>query len=90
MKENSFFYSDLKVLLVVAVPASWERFTFCLLGLSDLDYSTIFIFWIFFKRFAMSKTVVSKNKANYKLMLLIHNEKKYKKIIKINMTKVFI
>ena len=44
MKENSFFYSDLKVLLVVAVPASWERFTFCLLGLSDLDYSTIFIF----------------------------------------------
>ena len=38
----------------------------------------------------MSKTVVSKNKANYKFMLLIHNEKKYKKIIKINMTKVFI
>ena len=55
MKENSFFHSDLKVVLVV-VPASLERFTFFLIGLIDLDDSAIFIFfvvvfWVFFKRF---------------------------------------
>ena len=34
--------------------------------------------------------LVSKNKANYKLMLLVHKEKNYQEIIKINITKVFI
>ena len=51
MKENSFFHSDLKVLLVVAVPASLEHFSFFLLGMSGLDDSTIFVFRLFFKRF---------------------------------------
>ena len=44
MKENSFFSSDLKVVLLVAVTISLERFTFFLVGLSDLDDSAIFIF----------------------------------------------
>ena len=44
MKGNSFFYSDLKVVLLVAAPASLERFTFFLLGPSDLDDSIIFKF----------------------------------------------
>ena len=44
IKENSFFHSDLKVVLVVNDPVSLERFTFFLLGLSDLDDSTIFKF----------------------------------------------
>ena len=51
MKENSFFHSDLKIVLVVVVAASLELFTFFLLGLSGLDDSAIFIFWVFFKRF---------------------------------------
>ena len=38
----------------------------------------------------MSKNVVSKNKANYKLMLPVHKEKNYQEIIKINITNVFI
>ena len=50
MKENSFFHSDLKVVLVVAAPASSELFTFCLLGLSDLDDSAIFIFLCIFPK----------------------------------------
>ena len=80
MKENYFFHSDLKVVLVVAVPASLERFTFYLLRLSDLDDSTIFFFFEYFsKDLWMSKNVVSKNKANYKLMLLVHKEKKSSK-----------
>ena len=44
MKESSFFHSDLKFVLVVVVTTSLERFTFFLLGLSDLDDSAIFIF----------------------------------------------
>ena len=44
MKVNSLFYSDLKVVLVVNAPVSLERFTFFLLGLSDLDDSAIFKF----------------------------------------------
>ena len=32
----------------------------------------------------------SKNKANYKLMLLVHKEKNYQKVIKINIIKFFI
>ena len=80
MKENYFFHSDLKVVLVVAVPASLECFTFYLLRLSDLDDSTIFFFFEYFsKDLWMSKNVVSKNKANYKLMLLVHKEKKSSK-----------
>ena len=31
----------------------------------------------------MSKNVISKNKANYKLMLLVHKEKNYQEIISI-------
>ena len=50
MKENYFFHSDLKVVLVVAVPASLERFTFYLLRLSDLDDSTIFFFFEYFSK----------------------------------------
>ena len=64
MKENSFFHSDLKVALVVAVPASLERFTFFLIGLrSDLDDFAIFIFLSIFQKNS-SKNVVSKNKVN--------------------------
>ena len=50
MKENSFFNSDLKVILVVVVPASCGRFTFWLSGLSGLDYFTIFIFLSIFQK----------------------------------------
>ena len=46
MKENSFFHSDLKVVLAVVVPASLERFTFFLIGLIDHDDSAIFIFFV--------------------------------------------
>ena len=38
----------------------------------------------------MSKNVVSKNKANYKIMLPVDIGKNYQEIIKINITKVFI
>ena len=52
MKKNSFFHSDLKVVLVVAVATSLERFTFFLLGLNDLEMILPFsFFWVFFKRF---------------------------------------
>ena len=37
----------------------------------------------------MSKNVVSKKKVNYKLMFLVHKEKNYQKIIKINIKKTF-
>ena len=50
MKENSYFHSDLKVVLVFAVTTSLERFTFFLLGLSDLDDSSIFIFFEYFSK----------------------------------------
>ena len=91
MKENYFFHSDLKVVLVVVVLAILERFTFFLMGLTDLDNSAILIFFEYFSKDSyMSKNVVSKNKANYKLMLLVHKEKNYQEIIKINITKVFI
>ena len=36
------------------------------------------------------KNVVSKNKVNYKLMLIIHKGKDYPEIIKTNITKLFI
>ena len=57
MKENSFFHSDLKIVLVMFVPASLERFAF-LIGLIDLGDSAIFIFFIFlsiFRKICMSK-----------------------------------
>ena len=38
----------------------------------------------------MSKNVVLKNKAIYKLMLLVHKEKNYQEIIKISIAKLFI
>ena len=68
MKRNSFFYSDLKIVLLVAALASLQRFTFFLLGLSDLDDSAIFKFCFEFfskdsfmsKRIHLSKNVVSK------------------------------
>ena len=51
MKENYLFHSDLKVVLVFPVTTSLEHFTFFLLGLSDLDDSSIFIFLSsFFKK----------------------------------------
>ena len=38
----------------------------------------------------MSKNVVSKNKGNYKLMLLVHKEETNPKVFKIDITKLFI
>ena len=71
---------------MVAIRDSLKRFTFFLLGLSDLDNSVIFNFFFFLSNFqkicTMSKNVVSKNKANYKLMLLVHKEKISKKLLK--------
>ena len=57
MKENYFFHSDLKIVLVVVVPAILERFTFFLIGLIDLDDSAIFFFFLsfFLKDLYMSK-----------------------------------
>ena len=64
MKGNYFFHSDLKVVVVVDAPTSLERFTFFLLGLSDLDDSAIFKFCFeyFPEDSYMSKNVVSKRK----------------------------
>ena len=95
MKENYFFHSDLKIVLVVVVPAILEHFTFFLIGLIDLDDSAILIFLSFFQNIRIClkigpKNVASKNKANYKLMFLVHIGKNYQEIIKINITKVFI
>ena len=87
MKGNSFFYSDLnlKVVLVVATPASLESFTFFLLGLDD---SAIFKLCLenFSKDSYMSENVSKKKKANYKLTLLVHKEKNSQEINKINIT----
>ena len=68
MKGNYFFFSGLKIVLLVAALASLERFTFFLLGMSDLDDSSIFKFCFeyFSKDSFMSKNVVSKKKAIYK------------------------
>ena len=89
MKGNSFFHSNLnlKVVLVVEVLASLKRFTFFLSGLDD---SAIFKLCLenLLKDSYMSKNVVSKKKANYKLMLLVHKEKNSQEIIKINITKL--
>ena len=91
MKENYFFHLDLKVTLVVVVPAILERFTFFLIGLIDLDDSAILIFFEYFSKDSyMSENVVSKNKANYKIILLVHIRKNYQEVININITKVFI
>ena len=91
MKENYFFYSDLKFILVVVVLAISEHFTFFLIGLIDLDDSAILFFFEYFSKDSyMPKNVVSKNKANSKLMLLVHIGKNYQGIIKINITKVVI
>ena len=73
MEENYFFHSNLKFVLVVAVPAILERFTSFLRGLIDLaDSAILIIFEYFSKDPYMSKNVASKNNANYKLMLLVH------------------
>ena len=91
MKENYFFYPDLKVVLLVVVSAILERLTFFLMGLIDLDDSAILIFFsIFSKDSYISKNVVSKYKANFKLMLLVHIGKNYQEVIKIDITNVFI
>ena len=50
MKENCFFHSDLKVVLVVVVPVISERFTFFLIGLIDLDDFDILIFLSIFQK----------------------------------------
>ena len=50
MKENYFFHSDLKIVLVVVLPAVLERFTFILIGLIDLDDSAILFFLSFFQK----------------------------------------
>ena len=72
MKRNSFFYSDLKIVLLVAALASLQRFTFFLLGLSDLDDSAILKFWFeyFQKDSYISKIIVSEKKPTIKLIFL--------------------
>ena len=78
-----FFHSDLKVLLVVAAPASLECFTFFLLGLGD---SAIFKLCLenFSKDSYISKNVASKNKANYNISscFLYRKKKIFKKLLK--------
>ena len=90
MKGIPFFHSDLnlKVVFVVADPASLERFTFLLLGLDDSEILKSCL-ENFSKESYMFKNVVSKRKANYKLMLLVHKEKNFQEIIKISITKLF-
>ena len=91
MKENYFFYPDLKFVLLVVVSAILERLTFFLMGLIDLDDSAILIFLVLFSKDSyISKNVVSKYKANFKLMLLVHIGKNYQEVIKIDITNVFI
>ena len=90
MKENYFFHSDLKVNLVVVILAILERFTFSLMGLIDVNDSAILIFFEYFSKYLYISKNVSKNKASYKIMLVVHTEKKYQEIIKVNITKVFI
>ena len=68
---------------------------FFLIGLIDLDDSAILIFLSFLQKICIClkigpKNVVSKYKANYKLMFLVHIEKNSQEIIKINIIKVFI
>ena len=86
MKENSFFNSDLKVILVVVVPASCGRFTFWLSGLSGLDYFTIFIFLSIFQKTRKCIKMLFQKIKPIKPMLLVHKENNYQKIIKINIT----
>ena len=75
----------------MVVPAILEPFTFFLIGLIDLDDSAILIFFEYFSKDSyMPKNVVSKNKTNYKIILLVHIRKNYQEIININITKVFI
>ena len=83
IKGNSFFYSDLKVVLLVAAPASLERFTFFLLGLSDLDGSVIFNFCFeYFSNDSFMSKNAQKKKPIIKLKLLVHKEKKNNKLLK--------
>ena len=68
---------------------------FFLIGLIDLNDSAILIFLSFLQKICIClkigpKNVVSKYKANYKLMFLVHIEKNSQEIIKINIKKVFI
>ena len=69
---------------MAVVPAILERFTFFLIGLIDFDDSALFFFEFFLKDLYMSKNrpknVVSKNKANYKNMFLVHIGKNYQEI----------
>ena len=90
MKGNSFFHSDLKVVLVVVVLASLKYFTFFLIGLSDLDDSALFNFLSIFQKICIYLKILFQKKANYMLMLCVHKEKNYQEIIKINITKLFI
>ena len=63
MKEIIFFHSDLKVLLVVVVPAILERFILFLIGLIDLDDSCYFNFCVYFsKDLCMPKMLFQKIK----------------------------
>ena len=91
MKENSFFNSDFKVVLVVAVTASLERFTFFLLGLSDLDDSAIFIFLSTFQKIHQClKMLFQKIKPIKSTCFLYRKKKNYQEVIKINITyKIF-
>ena len=91
MKENYFFHPELKFVLAVVVPAILEQITFFLIGLIDLEDSAILIFFEYFsKDLYMPKNVVSKNKANYKFMLVVHIGKNYEELFNINIKKFFI
>ena len=72
---------------MVGVPAISERFIFFLIGLIDLDDSAILILFEYFSKDSYtSKNVVAKIKPKIKLMLLVHKEKNYQEISKINIT----
>ena len=62
MKGNSFFHSDLKVVLVVVVLASLKHFTFFLIGLSDLDDSALFNFLSIFQKICIYLKILFQKK----------------------------
>ena len=91
MKESSFFHSDLKFVLVVVVTTSLDRFTFFLLGLSDLDDSAIFIFLSIFQKICKClKMLFQKVKPIISPCFLYIKKNNYREIIKMNITKLFI
>ena len=87
-ERDSFFPFRFEGFVSGGRSGQFGTFYFFLLGLGD---SAIFKLCLenFSKDSYVSKNVVSKNKANYKLMLLVQEEKNFQEIIKINITKLF-